>query len=88
MASSTEIRKLFKAFKDDPQLHAAVRNAQSPEEKHAIIRKAGYTPVNHEELKSELAKALHPAGGSATPADDEFVGNVLHLAASNATDFA
>ncbi len=88
MASSNEIRKLFKAFSDDPAFHASVRSAKSPAEKHEIIRKAGHTPVTDEELQAEVAKALHPQtqGATPTPEDSEFVGSVMHLASAASSD--
>jgi hypothetical protein len=87
MASPSEIRKLYKAFSDDPTFHAAVRDAASPTEKHEIIRKAGHTPVTQAELQAELGKSLQPAatGGAVAPADSEFVGHVLQLAAAEST---
>ncbi len=84
MASSTEIRKLFKAFSDNPELHAKVRAAKNPAEKHEILKNAGHTPVTHQELQTELSKAM----GTGSADDKEFVGNVLHLAAAASTDFA
>jgi hypothetical protein len=85
MASSSDIRKLFKAFCDDPALHDAVRACKTPAEKHDLLRKAGYTPVTGDELKAELAKSLQPvaAGTAPSPEDAEFVGNVMHLAAAD-----
>ncbi len=79
MATSSDIRKLFKAFHQSPDLHAQVRAANTPAEKHAIIRNAGHTPVTDQEVQAELAKALPPA----TPEDQEFVGHVMHLAAAD-----
>ena len=88
MTSSSDIRKLFKALSDDPELHAKLRATKTPAEKHEILHNAGLTPVSDKDLKAELARSLHPSGAVATPEDEEFVGNVLHLAASNTTDFA
>ena len=82
MATSSDIRKLFKAFKDDPAFHAEVHAAKTPAEKHAIVRKAGHTPVTDKEVQAELAKALQ-SGTAATPEDQEFVGHVVHLAAAD-----
>ncbi len=89
MASSSDIRKLFKAFSDDPAFHAAVHAAKTPAEKHEIIRKAGHTPVSQQELRAEVAKCLQPstAGTAPTTEDHAFVGTVLNLAAADATDF-
>jgi len=84
MASSNEIRKLFKAFSDDPAFHAAVRACKTPAEKHEVLRKAGFTPATGDEVKAELAKSLHPAPGT-TPSqeDHEFLENVLHSASAS-----
>ena len=82
MASSSEIRKLFKAFSDNPALHAQVRDAKTPAEKHAIIRAAGHVPVNDEELHAELAKSLQ-SGTAASPEDTEFAQHVMRLAAAD-----
>jgi hypothetical protein len=86
MASSSDIRKLFKAFSDNPAFHAEVRAAKDPAQKHAIIRKAGYTPVTQDELHSELAKTLQSSASGAAPDDQEFVGHVLHLAAASSSE--
>ncbi len=87
MASSSDIRKLFKAFSDNPAFHAEVRAADTPAEKHEIIRNAGHTPVTQEELHAELAKTLQSTtSGAATPDDHEFVGSVLHLASATSSD--
>ena len=88
MTSSSDIRKLFKALSDDSELHAKLRVIKTPAEKHEILRNAGLTPVSDKDLRAELAKCLHPSGAVATPEDEEFVDNVLHLAASHTTDFA
>jgi hypothetical protein len=85
MASSSDIRKLFKAFSENPAFHAEVRAAKTPAEKHEIIRKAGHTPVKQSELHAEVAKSIQP-GAAATPEDAEFVGAVLHLAAADSSD--
>ena len=82
MASSSDIRKLFKAFSDNPAFHTQVRDAKTPKEKHEIIRKAGHVPVKGEELQAELAKSLQ-AGAPATPEDKEFVGHVVNLASAD-----
>jgi len=82
MASSSEIRKLFKAFSDNPAFHAQVRDANTPQEKHQIIRNAGHVPVKGEELQAELAKSLQ-SGAPATPEDQEFVGHVVNLASAD-----
>ena len=82
MASSSDIRKLFKAYSDDPAFHAQVRDAKTPAEKHAIIRKAGHIPVTSEEMQAELAKSLQ-SGASASPDDKEFVQHVVGLAAAD-----
>jgi len=82
MASSSDIRNLFKAFSDNPAFHAQVRDAKSPAEKHQIIRNAGHVPVKGEELQAELAKSLQ-AGAPATPEDQEFVGHVVNLASAD-----
>lgn len=80
-----EIRNLFKALSDDPSLHAAIRACKNPAEKHELIRKAGYSPVSQEELKSELKKCLTQS--SHDERDEEFVDAVLHLASGQSTDF-
>jgi hypothetical protein len=86
MASSSEIRKLFKAFSDDPAFHAEVRACKTPAEKNEVLRKAGYSPLTGDELKAELVKCLQPAPGTApSPEDSEFVENVMHLAAASLT---
>ena len=51
MASSSEIRKLFKAYSDNPAFHAKVRDAKTPKEKHEIIRQAGHVPVTSDEMQ-------------------------------------
>jgi hypothetical protein len=79
MASSSEIRSLFKAFSDNPAFHAQVRDAKTPKEKHQIIRQAGHVPVSSDELQAELKNSLPPV----SPEDKEFVGNVVHLAAAD-----
>lgn len=88
MASSNDIRKLFKTFMDNPELHAKVRATTDQAQKHEILRNAGLTPVSDKDIKAELAKSLHPSGNAATPEDDEFVSHVLHLAAAETSDFA
>ena len=82
MASSSEIRKLFKAYSDDPAFHAQVRDAKTPAEKHAIIRKAGHVPVTADEMRAELAKSLQP-GAAASPEDTQFAHHVMSLAAAD-----
>jgi len=79
MASSSDIRKLYKAFSDSPAFHAQVRDAKTPQEKHQIIRNAGHVPVKGAEVQAELAKALPPT----TPEDQEFVGHVVNLASAD-----
>ena len=88
MASSSEIRKLFKAFSDNPAFLESVRAAKTPAEKHQIIRAAGHSPATSDEIQAELAKCLHPQGSGTAPsaADAEFVGTVAHLAAANSSD--
>jgi len=81
MATPSDVRKLFKAYHDNPNLHAEVRAAKTPAEKHAIIRNAGLVPVTDQEVHAELGKAIPPA----TPDDQEFVGHVVGLAAADAT---
>ena len=81
MASSSEIRKLFKAYSDNPAFHAQVRDAKTPAEKHAIIRKAGHVPVTSEEMQAELLKSI--PGAATSPEDKEFVGHIMHLAAAD-----
>lgn len=85
MASSSDIRKLFKAFSENPVFHADVRAAKTPAEKHEIIRKAGHAPVTQDELHAEIAKSIQ-SGAAATPEDKEFVGTVLHLASADSSD--
>ena len=82
MASSSDIRKLFKAYSDDPAFHAQVRDAKTPAEKHEIIRKAGHVPVTSDEMKAELAKSLQ-SGASASPEDTQFAQHVMSLAAAD-----
>jgi len=81
-ASSSDIRRLFKAFFDDQSFHAAVQACSSPAEKHELIRKAGYVPVTHDGVRAELIKCLQP-GVPASLEDTEFVGNVIHLASAD-----
>lgn len=82
MASSSDIRKLFKAYSDNPAFHAQVRDAKTPKEKHEIIRKAGHVPVTSAEMQAELLKTLQ-AGTAAAPEDKEFVGHIMHLASAD-----
>jgi len=81
--SSADIRALFKAYSDNPALHAAVRACKSPAEKHAVIRKAGLTPVSDVQIKAELAKCL--LGEVPSPDDEEFLDGFIHLAAADGT---
>jgi len=81
--SSAEIRALFKAFSDNPALHAAVRACKSPAEKHALLRKAGLTPVTDVQVKAELAKCL--LGEASNPDDEEFLHAFVHLAAADSS---
>lgn len=87
MASSSDIRKLFKAMSDNPDLHNQVRSAKTPAEKHDVIRGAGHVPVTQDELQAELTKTLQ-SGAPATPEDQAFVGHVMSLAAADSIDHA
>ena len=87
MASSSDIRKLFKAFSDNPDFHAQVRAAGTKEKKHELLQNAGHTPATDDEIKAELAKSLQSAAaGTATPEDHELVGNIVHLASAETSD--
>ncbi|GEM_PF-6426919 len=81
--SPAEIRALFKAYADNPALQAAVRACKSPAEKHAVIRKAGLTPVTDAQIKAELAKCL--LGEASSPEDGEFLNVFVHLASCDSS---
>ena len=87
MASSSDIRKLVKAFSDDPAFHAAVNAAKTVAEKHDIIKKAGHTPATRAEIHAEVTKCVQ-AGTAATTDDHAFVGSVLSLASAESGDFS